>query len=258
MPARSARRGLLWPTVAALVGIAILCSLGTWQVQRLHWKEALIARVNDRLDAAPVPAPGPDTWPALDLGEREYQPVEVTGRFDNAHEIHVVYSLTEPKGPAGGIGFFVMTPFTTTDGWLVYVNRGFVPAAKVDPATRKEGQIDGDATVVGLLRAPARRSWFMPADDNARNQWFSRDPALYAPAQDLPPAKVAPYIIDARFDSDACPAACRRAARPSSASPTATSATPSPGTGWRSRWLRSTGFSHGAASADRSRPNRQA
>ncbi len=126
--------------------------------------------------------------------------MEVSGRFDNAHEIHVVYSLTEPKGPAGGVGFFVMTPFTTTDGWLVYVNRGFVPAAKVDPATRSEGQIDGDATVVGLLRAPARRSWFMPADDNVRNQWFSRDPALYAEAQDLPPAKVAPYIIDARFD----------------------------------------------------------
>jgi len=50
-------RSLLWPTFAALVAFVILCGLGVWQVQRLHWKEALIARVNTRLDAAPVPAP---------------------------------------------------------------------------------------------------------------------------------------------------------------------------------------------------------
>ena len=197
---RAATRGLLWPSVAALAAFAILCALGTWQVERLHWKEALIARVNDRLGDAPVAAPGPDEWAGLDLAGREYQPVTVSGRFDNAHEIHVVYTLTEPKGPAAGVGYFVMTPLETADGWFVYVNRGFVPAAKADPATRSAGQIDGTTDVVGLLRSSARRSWFMPGDDAGKNQWFSRDPALYAAAQGLPPQRVAPYIIDARFD----------------------------------------------------------
>ncbi len=197
---KSPLRTLVWPTVAASVAFAILCGLGVWQVERLHWKEALIASVNDRLDDPPVPAPGPPAWPALDLGAREYQPVTVTGRFDNAHEVHVLYTLSEPRGPAGGQGYFVMTPFETADGWFVYVNRGFVPSDKADPATRPEGQIEGETAIVGLLREPARRSWFMPADNAKANQWFSRDPALYAEAYGLPPAEVAPYIIDAVFD----------------------------------------------------------
>ena len=197
-PAR--RGGLLWQSIAAFVAFAILCGLGTWQVQRLHWKEALIARVSAGLKAAPVPAPGPKAWPTLDFGKSEYEPVTVTGRFDNAKEIHVLYALTEPKGPIGGRGYFVMTPFTTTDGWIVYVNRGFVPAAKVDPATRLEGQVEGETTVVGPLRQPGRRSWFMPADNVAKNQWISRDPALYAAAEGLPAKEVAPYIIDERYD----------------------------------------------------------
>jgi len=192
--------GLLWQSVAALVALVILCGLGTWQVQRLHWKEALIARVSAGLKADPVPAPGPQDWPTLDVAAREYQPVTVTGRFDNRHEIHVIYTLTRPKGPVGGPGFFVMTPLETSEGWTVYVNRGFVPAAKADPATRPEGQVEGQTTVVGPLRQPGDRSWFMPADNAAKNQWFSRDPMLYADAQGLPRAHVAPYIIDERFD----------------------------------------------------------
>ena len=51
-----------------------------------------------------------------------------------------------------------MTPLETADGWFVYVNRGFVPAAKADPATRLEGQVEGETTVIGALRPPARRS----------------------------------------------------------------------------------------------------
>jgi surfeit locus 1 family protein len=169
-------------------------------VQRLHWKAALIAQVTAGLKADPVPAPGPETWPRLDLGARAYRPVTVTGHFDNGREIHVIYTLTEPKGPLGGLGYFVMTPLETADGWFVYVNRGFVPAAKADPAARPERQVEGETTVTGALRQPGRRSWFMPADNAAKNQWFSRDPALYAAAEGVPPAQVAPYIIDERFD----------------------------------------------------------
>lgn len=194
------RGGLIWQSVAALVAFVILCGLGTWQVQRLHWKEALIAHVNAGLKAAPVPAPAPGQWPTLDFGKSEYQPVEVTGRFDNSREIHVLYSLTEPKGPVGGVGYFVMTPLETAGGWYVYVNRGFVPIAKADPATRPQGQIEGTTTVVGPLRRPGNRSWFMPADNPVKNQWISRDPRLFAAAEGLPAAKVAPYIIDERFD----------------------------------------------------------
>ena len=193
-------RRLVLPAIATLVGVAILVSLGIWQIERLHWKEALIARVEAGLGAIPVPAPGPGEWATLDLAGAEYRRVTVSGRYRNADEIDVVYALTEPKGPAGGFGYLVMTPFEADEGLSVYVNRGFVPRERQDPATRAAGIIEGPTTVTGLLRKPAVRSWFSPADDPARNEWLSRDPAAYAAAEGLPTAAVAPYIIDARFD----------------------------------------------------------
>jgi surfeit locus 1 family protein len=54
--------------------------------------------------------------------------------------------------------------------------------------------------VTGLFRQPHQRAWFMPGDNIAANQWFSRDPQAYAAASGLPPERVAPYIIDARSD----------------------------------------------------------
>ena len=199
---RKRSRSLVVLSVLAAIGFAILISLGVWQVQRLEWKEALIARVEAGLKAAPIAAPGPDVWGSLDTTEMEYTPVTLSGRFLNDHEIHVVFTLTAPKGPASGIGFMVMTPFETTDGWTAYVNRGFVPADRADPGTRSGGRIDGITTVTGLLRAPHRTAWFMPSDDVERNQWFSRDPSLFAEAAGFPPDMVAPYIVDAYFDPD--------------------------------------------------------
>ncbi len=64
------------------------------------------------------------------------------------------------------------------------------------------GQIEGETTVVGLLRGVGSRSWFTPGDDIAGNEWFSRDPALFAAAAGLPAGEVAPYLVDARFDPD--------------------------------------------------------
>ena len=197
---RPAARSLVLPALATLIVVAILCTLGVWQVERLAWKEALIARVNAGLTATPVSAPGPAEWPTLDLADHEYQSVTVSGTFQNGKEVAVVYALTEPKGKAGGIGYMIMTPLTTSDGWTVYVNRGFVPLAMKLPAKRAGSDIDGPTTVTGLLRQPADRNWFMPGDNAAGNEWFSRDPKLYAAAQGLPAGSVAPYIIDAYFD----------------------------------------------------------
>ena len=195
-------RRLIVPGLAALVAFAILISLGFWQVQRLQWKEALIASVNARLDAPPVPAPGPGAWPDLEDAGLEYQPVTVTGHFLHPKEAHVFTTLNSPKGTFGGMGYFVMTPLETPEGWLVYVNRGFVPEDRKYASTRPAGQLDGEVTVTGLFRAARGPSWITPSDDAAKNVWFSRDPALFAEAGGLPPIRVAPYTIDARSDPD--------------------------------------------------------
>jgi surfeit locus 1 family protein len=182
------------------VAIAILCGLGVWQVERLAWKEALIARVTARLAAPPIPAPGPAAWAALDMGDLEYQPVSVSGTFRNDREVDVIAALTEPKGKLGGLGYFIITPLTTDEGWTVYVNRGFVPQEKKTAESRPESLLAGRTTVTGLFRAPRGRAWFVPADNATTNAWFSRDPALYARTYGVT-GTIAPYIIDADFDA---------------------------------------------------------
>jgi surfeit locus 1 family protein len=191
-------RRLLWQALAATVGIVVLLGLGVWQLQRLQWKEGLIAHVAAGLTAAPMPAPR--DWDRLNVADLEYTPVRVSGHFLHDREIFANATLTEPKGPRTGFGFFLMTPFQTDEGWIVYVNRGFVPREFKAPDARPGSDPTGEATVVGLVRAPIDRAWFMPADDATRNEWFSRDPKLYAAAAGIPSEQVAPYLIDAAFD----------------------------------------------------------
>ncbi len=45
---------LLWPGIATLVGVVLLVGLGSWQMRRLAWKQALIAVIAERAHAAPV------------------------------------------------------------------------------------------------------------------------------------------------------------------------------------------------------------
>lgn len=193
-------RRLVLPGFATLIAFAMLMSLGFWQVARLQWKENLIATVEARLNAPPIPAPPPSEWPDLEKAGLEYQPVTVTGRFLHQQEAHVFVALSSPKGQFGGMGYLVMTPLVTDDGWYVYVNRGFVPEDRKVPATRAAGQLDGNVTVTGLYRAPSGRSWFSASDDPRRNVWFSRDPWRFAEVARLPTVAVAPYIIDAFHD----------------------------------------------------------
>jgi surfeit locus 1 family protein len=193
-------RSLVVPGIAAGLAFTVLVALGVWQVHRLQWKEALVARVSERVDATPVAAPGPDQWPGLDMAALEYQPVAVSGRFLHQDEAHVFTVLAAPRGPHGGLGYLVMTPLETTAGWIVYVNRGFVPEDRKSPTGRRDGQAGAELTVVGLLRAPRSRTWLSAEDDLARNVWFSRDPALFAAWSGLAAGRVAPYTIDMRFD----------------------------------------------------------
>lgn len=194
-------RKLILPGIATAIAVAILLALGFWQLDRLAWKEALIARVTQRLAQPPVPAPDPDAWPTIDLHDAEYTPVTVTGTFsDSRQEVYVIHTLTRPKGPIGGLGYMAMRPLKTREGWTVYVNRGFVPTDKRYTNQRPEGEVTGETTVTGLLRAPAGRPWYAPGDGISDNAWLSRDPQLFAQWYGVPSEPVAPYIIDAVYD----------------------------------------------------------
>jgi surfeit locus 1 family protein len=178
----------LLPALAILLAIALFTALGLWQLERRAWKLDLIARVDARLAAAPVAAPGPGAWPALGP-DAAYTRVEARGRFLHDRET-AVRAVTEL-----GAGYWILTPFETP-GFTVLVNRGFVPPDRRDPATRAEGQVPGEVALSGLLRLSEPRGGFLRSNDPAARRWYSRDVPAIAAAAGLPPP-LAPYFIDA-------------------------------------------------------------
>lgn len=189
---RWARIALGAAIVAALV---VLLNLGLWQLRRLEWKEALIAAAEERPVAAAVAAPGPERWP-LDLAEWNYRRIALEGTF-SPEEAYAWTTLSDPNGPRGGMGAFVLSPFTTADGWHVIVNRGFVPNDLLDPRERpRSAPPRGTRRVEGLLRRDDPGNFVTPAADLEARVFYSRDIAAIAQSLGLPPERTAPYNVD--------------------------------------------------------------
>jgi len=79
MPAR----GLILLTACSAAALAVLVGLGLLQLQRLQWKEGLIAQIEARVKAEPVSLK--EAVAQASAGEDvSYLRVRVEGRFDNA------------------------------------------------------------------------------------------------------------------------------------------------------------------------------
>jgi surfeit locus 1 family protein len=166
----------------------ILIGLGTWQVQRLHWKEGLIAARRAAFHLPPV-APPPNFAAAQRL---EYHPVRASGHFINDREMPVAAIADD-----GTAGYDIVTPFVLDDGRVLLVERGFVPTDLKTPNSRRAGEIAGPTQVTGPLRLDhGRPSWFTPDNLPPRNAWYFIDLGAMAAAA-APHAKVLPYYVDA-------------------------------------------------------------
>jgi surfeit locus 1 family protein len=185
-------RPTFWPTVLTIAALALLLGLGTWQLQRLSWKTALIDTVRTRMAAAPVPMPATIDDPAA----WSFRPVRVEGRFLHEGELFVA-----PRTMDGRLGYDVLTPLVRTDaaapGQVVMVDRGWIPEDRRDPSTRPDSRPSGTVAVEGVLRAPAPRGWFQPENDPGGNLWFWTDLPAMAGAAGVDRATVAPVILQA-------------------------------------------------------------
>ena len=186
-------RSIVTASIAATVGLAILLALGTWQLQRMTWKENLIAILNTRVDQAPQPLPPRAEWASLSEADSEYARVRFTATFLPGEAF--VYTAGSPLRPdVTGQGFWVFAPARLTDGAVVVVNRGFVPTERKDAATRTEGATNASVEIIGYMRWPERRGTFAPADDVKGNIFFTRDPKAMAAAHGW--SVDAPFYID--------------------------------------------------------------
>jgi surfeit locus 1 family protein len=181
------RRSLLWPTIFSIFVFCIFLILGTWQVQRLHWKEGLIAARAAAVSASPVALPH-------DLDEAralEFNRVAAKGTFQHAGELYLQAIAADGKP-----GYRVVTPLLLDDGQFLFVDRGFVPEEKKNPKTRSASAYLGEVTITGLLRLPrsGKPSWFTPDNDPRGNRWFYVDLAAMAAADRID--KVLPFYVD--------------------------------------------------------------
>nr|WP_244549175.1 SURF1 family protein [Bradyrhizobium canariense] len=170
----------------------MLVGLGIWQLERRIWKLDLIARVERRVHAAPVPAPGLESWPRINAAADAYRHVTARGHF-----LDVPPALALAVTDRGG-GYWVLSPFRTDEGFTILVNRGFVPS---DHASSPDlGKAIGEATVTGLLRVSEPAGAFLRRNDPAADRWYSRDVAAIAASRGL--GDIAPYFIDADASGD--------------------------------------------------------
>lgn len=167
-------------TLIALFFFAGFCALGAWQIQRLGWKRDLIARVDARIHALPVPAP------RAAAKADEYRRVRISGHF-----LHDKSALVQAV-TVRGAGFWVLTPLVTDQGFTLIVNRGFVPPENRRDYTRPQGEVQ----VAGLLRLSEPGGGFLRSNDRDADRWYSRDVAAIASARGLK-GPLADYFVDA-------------------------------------------------------------
>jgi surfeit locus 1 family protein len=178
-------RPLLIPTLVLVPGLALLLGLGIWQIERLHEKEALIASVEAGLTAPPVPL---KLLLQADPEAAEWRHVRLSGHFLHDREQYVF-----AQGPSGATGVQVITPLVEQDGDTVLVDRGFVPDALRDPMRRVQGQLEGEVSLMGILRLSQQPGAFTPRPDSATRLWFVKDVAAIAGAAGV---EAAPVLIE--------------------------------------------------------------
>ena len=178
--------------IAVVIALAILLSLGTWQVERLHWKEKLLANITERRQASPASLADIEGMAAT--GEDiDYRHITVSGEYVNSKERHFFATWH------GQTGFYVYTPLQLADGRYLFVNRGFVPYDNKEPEMRMQGQLTDQQTVTGLARAklPGKPSWVVPDNDVAKNIFYWKDLDVMASSVGLDKAEVVPFFVDA-------------------------------------------------------------
>lgn len=176
----------LWPTIFTIPALILMATLGWWQLERREWKHDLFARLETRLAAPPTSVEDVESDPQ----SAEFRRISVSGHFLHENEMHYPGRTLD-----GVVGFEIMTPLVTDAERVVLVDRGWVPQAARDPATRPDSQPPGLVTVEGVVRLPPERGWFTPQNAPDQNQWFSVDLDAAARSAGIDPARMLPFYV---------------------------------------------------------------
>ena len=157
---------LAWPTLFTVPALIALVGFGTWQVQRLHWKEALIAGREAGLAAPPTRI----ATIAKMTAALEHRRVRLAGTFLHDREMHLV-----ARSHRGRVGIRVITPLALAGGGHVLGDRGWVPQSRAAPRTRRDGQVEGPVEIVGIVRAGGPANGWTPDNQPDDGVWHYVD-----------------------------------------------------------------------------------
>jgi surfeit locus 1 family protein len=183
----SAHRRFLVPGLSTLIMLAVLIGLGTWQVRRLQWKEAILARIATA-----------EAQPAVRLTQEPapYTKLSVTGRF--RFDLAVLFGAEVRDTRAGPtLGGYQIVPLDRDGAATILVNRGWIPQKRQTPLDDPAGTV----TLIGYVRPGETPGWLSAADDAAARQFFTLDPQAIAAS--LGVVKPAPFILIALGQSTA-------------------------------------------------------
>jgi len=171
-PARKFPIGL---TIASVIGIAILIGLGVWQVKRLHWKEALLAKIAALEAAAPIPV---NRALAGGVASTELDFVRVSASCPDIETTPYLklYAVREVAG------FRLITPCALAAGpyKTILVDRGFVAQDQIQNFKTGQGR-KLEQPIVGVLRKGDIRNFLTPDNAPGQGLWYWRDiPAMAA------------------------------------------------------------------------------
>lgn len=158
-------RRYAFPVLMGLVGVAVLMSLGFWQMRRMEEKRVYLDEIAARIGNAPIPLPA-----VPEEGPHKFQAVVAEGRFTGEY----LEVLAGQKGASPGV--MVIEAFALPDGRRIMVQRGFV-----EEEVRGVPRQPREARVEGNLHWPQDSNAFTPPPDTKTGLWFARDvPAMAA------------------------------------------------------------------------------
>jgi len=178
-------RPLPGATIAVLIALPILIGLGLWQLQRLHWKEALLAEIDAHIHAPPISfAEAQHLGPAA-----QYRRVILNGAFLSDRSSYIYTT-----GNSGGPAMHLVTPLRMDGGGILMVDQGLVPVVGQKPAPGFAAA-PGHHRVLGVWRTPDPPGLFTPKPDLADAIWYSRDVVGMARLHHL--SLAVPVIVEA-------------------------------------------------------------
>lgn len=163
MPSFSKPRPI--PVLCTVLAFALLAALGTWQLHRLHWKEALLADIHAKMQQEPLQLP----ISGYDATTLAFRKVKAEGVLQYDKEIFLYHQRNKESG------YFLITPLVMQDGSAILVNRGWIPMDMRQSYVDGKKSVGEMVSVEGVLQPGETQGMFVPDNNISKNVWFWLD-----------------------------------------------------------------------------------